>query len=143
MTPGKEPPEQGIYILSSGMMVEHTPSYNLAASLLPQGRNAICFVGYCDPETPGGKLLDTKPGETFLFENIDYQTPVRAQIERFEMSGHADREELLKFALRTHPKKVVLTHGDPGARAWFAIALAENDPALIVIDPKPLEPFQL
>ena len=143
LTPGKEPPEQGIYILSSGMMVEHTPSYNLAASLLPQGRNAICFVGYCDPNTPGGKLLDTKPGETFLFETIDYQTPVRAQIERFEMSGHADREELLKFALRTHPKKVVLTHGDPGARAWFAIALAENDPTLIVIDPKPLELFEI
>ncbi len=143
LTPGREPPEQGIYILSSGMMVEHTPSYNMAASLLSQGRNAICFVGYCDPDTPGGKLLETKPGETFLFETIDYQTQVRAQIERFEMSGHADREELLKFALRTHPKKIVLTHGDPGARAWFAVALAENDPSLTIIDPKPLEPFEI
>jgi len=143
LTPGKEPPEQGIYILSSGMMVEHTPSYTLAACILAQGRNALCFVGYCDPDTPGGKLLATQPGEVFVFEALDYQTPVRAQIERFEMSGHADREELLKFALRTHPKKVVLTHGDPGARAWFATALAENDPSLTIVDPTPLEPFEI
>ncbi len=138
LVPGREPPEQGIYILSSGMMVENTPSYGLAASILAQGRNAICFVGYCDPDTPGGKLLETAPGESFVFETFDYQTPVRAQIERFEMSGHADREELLNFALKAEPETVVLTHGDPGARAWFAAALKENNPSLAVVDPKPL-----
>ena len=139
LTPGKEPPEQGIYILSSGMMVERTPSYGLAATLIAQGRNSICFVGYCDPATPGGKLLAARPGETFVFEAIDYQTPIRAQIERFEMSGHADREELLEFALNAQPKTVVLTHGDPGARAWFANALAQADPKLTIIDPEPLK----
>ena len=136
---GKEPPQQGIYIVSSGMLIERTPSYALAASLIAQGRNAICFVGYCDPDTPGGKLLETKPGEPFIFEALDYQTPIRAQIERFELSGHADREELLAFALSTRPNTIVLTHGDPGARAWFAEALVENEPTLKVVDPKPLQ----
>lgn len=143
LIPGREPPEQGIYILSSGMMVERTPSYTMAASFLSQGRNAVCFVGYCDPDTPGGKLLETQPGGVFVFEAIDYQTNVRAQIERFEMSGHADREELLKFALRVSPKTIVLTHGDPGARAWFATALEENAPTLTVVNPKPLETYQI
>ncbi len=143
LAPGREPPEQGIYILSSGMMVERTPSYGVAASLLSQGRNAICFVGYCDPDTPGGKLLGSKPGDTFVFEVLDYQTPIRAQIERFEMSGHADREELLQFALQAEPETVVLTHGDPGARAWFASALQENEPSLRVIDPQPLQPIEV
>lgn len=143
LTPGREPPEQGIYILSSGMMVERTPSYGVAASLLAQGRNAICFVGYCDPSTPGGKLLAASPGDTFVFEAIDYQTPIRAQIERFEMSGHADREELLDFALKANPKTIVLTHGDPGARAWFAKALSESNSKLRIIDPKPLETIEL
>ena len=143
LVPGKEPAEQGIYILSSGMMVERTPSYGMAASLIAQGRNSICFVGYCDPSTPGGKLLESGPGDVFVFEAIDYQTPIRAQIERFEMSGHADREELLNFALKANPKTIVLTHGDPGARAWFAKALSENDPNLTVIDPQPLEAIEL
>jgi predicted metal-dependent RNase len=143
LVPGREPPEQGIYILSSGMLVERTPSYGLAACLLHQGRNAVCFVGYCDPDTPGGKLLGSAPGENFVFEAFDYQTPIRAQIERFEMSGHADREELLQFALQTNPKTIVLTHGDPGARAWFAKALQENDPKLNVIDPQPLRAIEV
>lgn len=138
ITPGKEPPEQGIYILSSGMMVEHTPSYHLASALLAHGRNAICFVGYCDPDTPGGKLLNTPPGKTFLFETLDYQCAVRAQIERFELSGHADREEILAFALNAKPKNIILTHGDPGARDWFSEQLAAAELDVRVIDPAPL-----
>ena len=37
--------------MSSGMMVEHTPSYKVA-SILSHKENGICFVGYNDPDTP-------------------------------------------------------------------------------------------
>jgi len=144
LIPGKDPGEQGIYVLSSGMLVERTPSYAMAACLLPRARNAICFVGYCAPETPGGQLLATRPGETFAFEALDYETPVRAQVERFEMSGHADREELVAFARQIRPRTIVLTHGDPGARDWFRGQLAaEGEPAPRVVDPVPLEPISI
>ena len=36
---------------------EKTPSYTLASGLLGHARNTIGFVGFCDPDTPGGKLL--------------------------------------------------------------------------------------
>lgn len=143
LPPGREPPEQGIYILSSGMLVERTPSYQLAATLLAHPRNAICFVGYCDPDTPGGKLQLTPPGKTFVFEAYDYQCAVRAQVERFELSGHADRQEILDFVLAADPKTILLTHGDPGARDWFAARLAEQRKSIRVIDPKPLETVEL
>ena len=61
------------------MMVEHTPSYLLASSLLRDERNSILFVGYCDPDTPGGQLLRSQPGEEFDFEEIDCIEPVRAK----------------------------------------------------------------
>lgn len=143
LTPGKEPGEPGIFVLSSGMLVERTPSYMLAATLLAHARNAVYFVGYCDPDTPGGKLLETRPGETFLFDVLDYQCPVRATVDRFEMSGHADREEILKFALAAEPKTIVLTHGDPGARDWFAEQLEADDHPVRVIDPTPLETVEI
>ncbi|RKX31263.1 MAG: MBL fold metallo-hydrolase [Verrucomicrobia bacterium] len=136
--PGKEPAEPGIYVLSSGMMVENTPSYALAATLLGHHHNAICFVGYCDPDTPGGKLLATRSGDRFLFEALNFQCPVRAEIERFHMSGHADRRELLEFALQADPRAVVLTHGDPEARVWFAENLAAQRPDIKVVNPPPL-----
>lgn len=143
LTPGKEPGEPGVFVLSSGMLVERTPSYQLASTLLAHSRNSICFVGYCDPDTPGGKLLDTKPGQTFLFDVLDYQCPVLAEVERYEMSGHADREEILEFALAAEPKSIVLTHGDPGARDWFAQALEAADHPVRVIDPVPLQAVEI
>ena len=79
-------------------MVENTPSYAFAAGLLAQPRNAIYFAGYCDPETPGGKLLATKPGEKFTFNALPYVAPVKARVERFDLSAHAEREELLAYA---------------------------------------------
>ncbi len=143
LTPGKEPSEPGVFVLSSGMLVERTPSYQLASTILAGTKNSICFVGYCDPDTPGGKLLETKPGETFLFDVLDYQCPVLAEVSRYEMSGHADREEILEFALAAEPKSIVLTHGDPGARDWFSQALEAADHPVNVIDPEPLKAVEI
>jgi Cft2 family RNA processing exonuclease len=140
---GREPDTQGIYVVSSGMLVENTPSYKWASCMLGREHHSICFVGYCDPDTPGGHLLATPKGEVFVFDTLDYQTPVRASIERFEMTGHADREELLEFAIHSKPKTVVLTHGDPPAREWFRKAFAEQAPGIRVIDPEPLETFEV
>ena len=55
--PGKNLPAQGIYLLSSGMLVEKTPAWRVAANMLDHEENAVFFVGYCDPETPGGELI--------------------------------------------------------------------------------------
>jgi len=140
---GKEPGERGIYVVSSGMMVENTASYTLAACLASHARNCFCFVGYCDPDTPGGRVLAARHGEDFLFEAANYKTKLRAQIERFELSGHADREELLSYAVECHPRSVVLTHGDPPARTWFATQLAQKLPHTKILDPVPLQAYQV
>lgn len=136
--PGKEPPP-GLYIVSSGMVVENTPSYALAASLGGNAKHSICFVGYCDPDTPGGQLLAAQHGRDFLFAAADFKTKLRAQIERFELSGHADRDELLDYALQCNPRSIVLTHGDPPAREWFAAQLAAKLPKAKVTNPVPLQ----
>jgi Cft2 family RNA processing exonuclease len=135
--PGRSPSKPTIYVVSSGMLVENTPSYAVAASLLGNPHNALCFVGYCDPDTPGGKLLESTHESSFVFDALDYVTPVRAAIERFDLSGHADREELLEFAHRCEPRAIVLTHGDPEARAWFREQLEMDENAYQVTDPEP------
>lgn len=140
---GHDPQQNAVYIISSGMMVERTPSYTLASGLLGHARNTIGFVGYCDPDTPGGRLLAAKPGDDFIFEAAHVKSKVKARVERFELSGHADREELLEFAVQTGARSIVLTHGDPPARAWFAEQLREKLPQSRVIDPVPLESYQV
>ena len=140
---GEDPQQNALYIVSSGMMVEKTPSYTLASGLVGHARNTVGFVGYCDPDTPGGHLLASKPGDQFLFEAAHVKAKIKARIERFELSGHADREELLEFAVQTGARSIVLTHGDPAARAWFAEQLAELAPKSKVLDPVPLKTYQV
>lgn len=143
LKPGEDPRQKALYIVSSGMMVERTPSYTLASGLLGHARNTIGFVGFCDPDTPGGKLLATKPGGTFHFETAGVKARVRARVEQFELSGHAERDELLQFAVQTKARSIVLTHGDPGARDWFRKQLAVESPKAKLIDPIPLRTYEV
>jgi Cft2 family RNA processing exonuclease len=143
LKPGTLPAENALYIVSSGMVVERTPSYILAAGLAGQARNTLGFVGYCDPDTPGGQLLAAKLGDPFLFDKIDVKTRLKAQIARFELTGHADRDELVDFAHSCQPRAIVLTHGDPPARAWMAKTLGEKIPKAKIIDPRPLQAYQI
>lgn len=135
--PGGNLPEQGIYVLSSGMLVEHTPSYHAAAAMLTHPGNAVCFVGYCDPDTPGGQLLRSAHDDNFIFSTLDYVCRIRAHVSQFDLSGHADREELINYALARNPRAIVLTHGDPEAREWFDQELAMRAPNIKVTDPTP------
>lgn len=123
------------------MLVEHTPSYVVAGALLSHPHNSVCFVGYCDPDTPGGKLLRAKHDDAFSFDVLDYVGSVRAHVDKFDITGHADREELMEFAKAVEPKTIILTHGDPEAREWFEGTLAERMPDVKVINPEPLEEY--
>jgi len=143
INPGKDPQRNGLFVVSSGMLVENTPSYVLASGLLDHSHNTIGFVGYCDPDTPGGRLLACRSGDDFLFEAVHVRSRVRAQVEKFELSGHADREELLEFGLQATPRAVVLTHGDPGARQWFADELTGRDAGIKVVDPTPGKTYEV
>lgn len=137
MRPGRDLKEKGIYLVSSGMVVEHTPSYKIAASLLPHPENGLCFVGYCDPDTPGGKLLNEPEKESYFFETLDYLAPIKASIDKFELTGHAERSELTNYAVQAKAKNIVLTHGDPDARTWFIQQLAQQLPDSQIINPSP------
>ncbi len=140
---GEDPKQNALYIISSGMVVERTPSYTLASGLVGHAHNTVGFVGYCDPDTPGGALLASKPGDTFLFTAANVKTKIKAHIEKFELSGHADREELLEFSVQATPRSIVLTHGEPEARAWFAKELASQLPKTKILDPVPLKTYQV
>ena len=91
-------------------------------------------------DTPGGQLLATQPGQPFAFEEIDCVEQVRAKIRQFDLSGHADRDELVALARKLSPKTTFLHHGDPHSRAWFANELSGDDMQLI--DPEPLITYE-
>lgn len=143
IAPGVQLPSPAIYLLSSGMLVENTPSYKVCTCLLHDSKNTVCFVGYCDPDTPGGKLLTAVPEEEFLFEDIDFRTPLKAEVVRFDLSGHADREELYAFCIEKKAKQIFLTHGEKNARQWFMDKFKKEQPQTVVVDPSPGQLYTL
>ena len=140
---GRPPAERAIFLLSSGMLVENTPSYACAAALCEDPKSSIFFVGYCDPDTPGGRFRRCARGEPFAFDAVEFRGSIRARVESFDLSGHADREALLQYALSVDPRAVVLTHGDPPARDWFLDTFAMEGGNRKVVDLTPGVPTEI
>jgi len=116
-----------IFALSSGMLTERTVSNGFARHILNDPRNAILFVGYCDPDSPGGKIQASGTGGTVQLDGPSGpELEIQCEVERFNFSGHAQRDEILDYILQVDAKRTLLVHGDPEAKEWFADTLLEK-----------------
>jgi Cft2 family RNA processing exonuclease len=129
-----------IYALSSGMMSENTISNIFARQgLLENKRNGLFFVGYCDPDTPGGRIRAAKPGDLVKLDDSHEGLPLRCETRIFDFSGHSTRDAIADYAVKLRPKKIFLVHGDDDAVAWFQQELQQRLPDSQVIVPLPGE----
>lgn len=131
-----------IYCLSSGMMSEKTTSNVFARSFLQNPANSLLFVGYADPATPAGGIKAASSGDIIRLDG-SHKLQLNCVVEEFDFSGHARREELVQFAVKARPRKLLLVHGDPPATAWFERELSRllPDTEIMVPPPKLKIPF--
>jgi Cft2 family RNA processing exonuclease len=126
-----------LFVLTAGMLTESTPAHDLALRMIGDERQAIFFVGYADPATPGGRLKASKPGETFVFSAAGGEVTRRCEMEEFDLTAHATREALLDFVGRVSPRTVLLGHGEQPARQWFEEQIRDRYPRMKIIQPAP------
>jgi Cft2 family RNA processing exonuclease len=126
-----------IFVITAGMMSENTAAHNLAVRMIGDKRQSIFLVGYTDPDTPGGRLRAAKHGETFLFSPSGGQLTKLCHTEDFDLTAHANREELLDFVGQVEPRTVLLSHGEGDSRNWFEEQIRARHPRVKVIQPKP------
>jgi Cft2 family RNA processing exonuclease len=137
-------PKRGhIYLISSGMMTENTLSNIFAQEFLAHERHSIFFVGYCDPDSPAGRLRATPPGKEVVMNNQYGPQPVRCRVEHFDFTAHSQRDDLANYIVETNPRTCVLVHGDKLALEWFQHELATRAPGMQVIIPPPGEGIEL
>jgi len=132
-----------IFVMTAGMMSENTAAHNLALRMIGDESQAIFFVGYTDPDTPGGRLRAAKPGETFLFSPSGGEVTKRCEIESFDLTAHANREELLDFVGQVEPRAVLLSHGENDSRNWFEQQIRARYPRIKVLQPQPGEALEV
>lgn len=139
----KEIKEPSLFVLSSGMLTENTSAYHVAAALAEDSKNSIYFVGFCDESTPGYALQQTSRGNMFMFSSHHLNVRVNATIDRFDLSGHANREEILKNVLNLSPRSVVLVHGEEESRNWFMDNFIESSPKTQIYDMDPCQMYTI
>ena len=110
-----------VILSASGMCdagrIKHHLKHNLWRT-----ESTVLFVGYQAEGTLGRALLEHAETVKLFQEEVQ----VNADIVQFPgMSGHADREGLLKWAssFRTKPRKVFVTHGEDESTERFAETL--------------------
>lgn len=85
-------------------------------------RNAITIVAFQAPGTPGRNLLER--GLTLINGR---PVPVKAEVRRFDFSGHSGRSELFEMLSRVRGKpKVYTIHGDGDTCVTFAKEIKER-----------------
>ena len=126
-----------IFVITAGMMVENTAAHDLAVRLLGDERQAIFFVGYADPDTPGGRLKAARPGETFGFSPGAGRVTRRCEVQDFDLTAHAQREDLLDFVGQVSPRAVLLGHGGEASRRWFEEQIRARHPKIKILQPRP------
>lgn len=126
-----------IFVITAGMMSENTAAHDLAARMIGDEKQAIFFVGYADPETPGGRLKAAKHGETFVFSGSAGEVTKHCEMQDFDLTAHANRDELLDFVGAVSPRTVLLGHGDHDSRMWFEDQIRSHYPKIKIIQPEP------
>jgi len=126
-----------IFVITSGMMSENTAAHDLAVRMMADPKHAIFFVGYADPETPGGRLKLAKSGEKFIFSGDAGEVECNCELGDFDLTAHANREDLLDFVGKVDPRVVMLTHGDEAARKWMEQQIHARHPKIKVVHPEP------
>jgi Cft2 family RNA processing exonuclease len=126
-----------IFVITAGMMSENTAAHDLAARMIGDERQSIFFVGYADPDSPAGRLKAAKPGETFVFSPSAGRVTRKCDLKDFDLTAHANRQELLEFVGKVSPRSVLLGHGDDASRAWFEGEIRERWPSIKIYQPEP------
>jgi metallo-beta-lactamase family protein len=129
-----------VVISASGMCEGGRVLHHLRHGIA-DGRNLVLLAGYQAENTLGRRIMD-RHHEVKIFDDL---IPLRAEVATLgELSGHADRTELMNWVkpVAGKLKGVFLVHGEPSAQDEFAKTLNQQF-GLKVLCPTRGESFEL
>lgn len=115
--------QPSIHVVSSGMLFERTISNRLAQELVEDEKNGVFLVGFAREDSPAHRLLvaaEEGKGTEKIIDTMRGPQPINCDVDRFRLSGHSHRRDLVQLVEQLQPKQVVLVHGEPDARTWLS-----------------------
>lgn len=107
-----------VIISASGMAEAGRVKHHIANSI-ENWRNTILLIGYCEPQSLGGRLKLHPETVTIFGKSFE----VKADIQSIDsMSAHADYHDLSQYLANQDPtevKRVFIVHGEPNVQEEF------------------------
>lgn len=101
--------KQSAVILSSSGMLNAGHSTIYAQQILGCSKDVMIFIGYCSPNTIGGKILNEEQKTVTIDGDVILK---RCKIFRFHtFSSHAQENDLINYIKQINCDKIVLHHG--------------------------------
>jgi hypothetical protein len=129
--------ENAVILATSGMLTAG-PSVSYFKRLAKGERNLIALVGFQSSGSLGRELLEGKKTVEIAGKRIE----VKASVQKFAFSGHADFLGLLDYVRRINPSRVFVVHGDAEKQKEFALVIKNKLKKEAVI-PRNGEEFEL
>jgi len=102
-------------ICSSQGFLDAGRSQLYAKTFLMNPRDAILFVGYCPPNSVGGRVQSNKQGGTVKICGIDYAKNCIVRSYR-TYSSHAQSAELISYITSVNSEQVIIHHSSKSAK---------------------------
>lgn len=110
---GNRIPKNSIIVATNGMMIQRTPSYQFASTMISNPLNKIIFTGYLDPESFGFYLLHSPKGSLISFD--EGKIIKNAEVMMFSLSLHASSNAIISTIKQSKALNTILVHGSPSA----------------------------
>lgn len=126
-------------IVASSGMLNGGKSVAYAKQLVANPKNLIAITGYQAKRTPGyalEALRKRKKSENRVWSLDDEHFDVKCQVERYQLSAHADSKELLALVQKVQPCKLFPVHGNAEKRKELSKSVRKKFPAIDVELPK-------
>jgi uncharacterized protein len=131
-------------ILATSGMLNGGASVEYFKHLAEQEKNAIMFSSYLAPGSLAKRVFGGETEIAFKRGNGQEILHIRLEVHKLDVSGHADRKELMAFVqnLQPKPKKIILNHGENSRCLDLASSLHKQF-RIETVSPRNLEAIRL
>ena len=122
-----ESTEPCIILATSGMLVGG-PSVEYLKKIGDDPKHSLIFTCYQGPGSLGRRIQQGERSFSYKEKGNFLTTEIKLQIEKFTVTGHSDRRELMNFVYRCNPKpkRIIINHGEPKQSADLASSMRRS-----------------
>jgi putative mRNA 3-end processing factor len=127
-------------IVTTGGMLDGGPVLSYLDYVKNDPKSAVLLSGYQVDGSNGKRLMDEGViNVQATKEELPHPVSVKCEVQKFDLSAHADQNELLAFVKACNPEKVIIMHSDN--REPMAEAIRQEN--IKVVLPMPDEEIEL